>query len=58
MRDFLKTLKNVTAVKVLAYHNYASSKYDALGMENTLPETTPTEEEVKFYNDVFRIRET
>ena len=53
MRDFLKTLKNVTAVKVLSYHNYASSKYDALGMENTLPETTPTEEEVKKAQEIF-----
>lgn len=53
MRDFLKTLKNVTAVKVLAYHNYASSKYDALGMENTLPKTTPTEEEVKKAQEIF-----
>lgn len=43
---FVKTLKNVTTVKVLAYHNYAGSKYSALGMENTLPEVVPTAEEV------------
>lgn len=34
---FLSGLKNVTKVKVLPYHNYAGSKYEALGMENTLP---------------------
>lgn len=43
---FLQTLHNVTKVKVLAYHNYAGSKYAALGMENTLPERLPTAEEV------------
>ena len=35
-----------TPVKVLAYHNFAGSKYDALGMENTLPTVLPTEDEV------------
>ena len=33
--EFLKPLKNIKDVKVLPYHNYAGSKYSALGMENT-----------------------
>lgn len=41
---FLSRLKHVTKVKVLPYHNYAGSKYEALGMENTLPEKVPDEE--------------
>lgn len=45
--EFLKTLKNVKAVKVLPYHNYAGSKYEALNMENTLPKTLPTKEDIK-----------
>lgn len=45
--EFLKSFENVTAVKVLPYHNYAGSKYAALGMENTLPKTLPTEEDIK-----------
>lgn len=45
--EFLKTFKNVKAVKVLPYHNYAGSKYAALNMENTLPKICPTEEEIK-----------
>ena len=45
--DFLKTLKNVTKVRVLPYHNYAGSKYEALCMENSLPATLPDEEEIK-----------
>lgn len=39
--NFLCTLHNVQKVKVLAYHNYAGSKYDALGMQNTLPSHLP-----------------
>lgn len=44
---FLHTLKNVTKVKVLPYHNYAASKYTALGMANTLPELLPDKETLK-----------
>ena len=44
--EFLKTLSNVKAVKVLPYHNFAGSKYKALGMENSLPLKLPTEEEI------------
>lgn len=44
--NFLKTLKNVTKVRVLPYHNYAGSKYLSLGKNNTLPERVPTQEEL------------
>ena len=43
---FLKLLKNVKKIRVLPYHNYAGSKYEALGMENNLPKRLPTEEEI------------
>ena len=45
--ELLRALKNIKAVKVLPYHNYAGSKYEALNMENTLPKILPTEEEIK-----------
>ena len=45
--EFLKELKNVTKVRVLPYHNYAGSKYEALGMENRLPAKLPDGEEIK-----------
>lgn len=45
--DFIRTLKNIRKVKVLTYHNYAGSKYAALGMKNTLPETLPENGEVQ-----------
>lgn len=37
IENFLGTLKRMPVVKKLTYHNYAGSKYDALGMKNTLP---------------------
>ena len=51
--EFLKPLKYIKTVKVLPYHNYAGSKYAALGMENTLPKILPTEEEIKKAEDLF-----
>lgn len=45
--EFLKPLKNIKKVKVLPYHNFAGSKYEALGMENTLPEKLPTDTEIE-----------
>ncbi len=51
--DFLKPLKTVKAVKVLPYHNYAGSKYTALGMPNTLPQTLPTDEQIQTAQELF-----
>ena len=45
--DFLATLDHVTKIRVLPYHNYAGSKYEALGMDNTLPERLPSNEEIQ-----------
>ena len=45
LAEFMRGLQNLTKVRVLPYHNYAGSKYKALGMENSLPERLPTEEE-------------
>lgn len=51
--EFLKPFKNVKAVKVLPYHNYAESKYQSLGMENTLPKRLPTNEEIQIAQNKF-----
>jgi pyruvate formate lyase activating enzyme len=45
--SFLAQMKNITKIRVLPYHNYAGSKYEALGIENTLPAILPNEEDVK-----------
>jgi len=46
IRAFLSGLNHVDEVRVLGYHNYAGSKYEALGMENTLPLRLPAQEEL------------
>lgn len=51
---FLKEFKNIVEVKILPYHNYASTKYKSLDMENTLPETIPTPEEMESVKKLFR----
>jgi pyruvate formate lyase activating enzyme len=57
IRDFVKTLRHVTAVRVLPYHNYAGSKYAALDMENTLPANLPEDAALdaakKLFSDAF-----
>lgn len=55
MALFLKSLPNVKKVKVLPYHNYAASKYDALGIKNTLPERLPDEHAVSVAQERFTL---
>ena len=50
----LSELENVVKIRVLAYHNYAGSKYLALGMENTLPERVPSAEEISAAVELFK----
>ena len=45
--DFIKNFKNIKAVKILPYHNYAGSKYVSLDMVNTLPDMLPTSQEIE-----------
>ena len=44
---FLSNLKCISAVKILPYHNYAGSKYEALNMKNTLPKMINASEKIK-----------
>lgn len=50
---FLKKIKNVKKVKVLPYHNFAFSKYEALGKKNTLPSKMPEESEIQSVQKIF-----
>ena len=53
--EFLSTLNNIVAVRVLAYHNYAGSKYESLEMENTMPEVElPSEQDIAKAKDIIR----
>ena len=51
---FLAELKNIVRVRVLPYHSYAASKYKALGIQNTLPEKLPTDEEIDLAQSLFK----
>lgn len=53
---FLKPLKNINRVEVLAYHNFASSRYDAINLKNTLPSTIPTTVEIANAQSKFNIK--
>lgn len=44
---FVKTLRHVRRIRLLPYHNYAGSKYEALGMENLLPAELPRPEQLE-----------
>ncbi len=44
---YLSGLQCITKVRVLAYHNLAGTKYASIGLENTLPQRLPTNEEIQ-----------
>ncbi len=46
IKKFLKDIKNLKKVRVLPYHNFAGSKYEALGFENTMPQKLPSNDEI------------
>ena len=54
LAHFIADLRCVTKIRVLAYHNYAGSKYEALGMPATLPERIPTEQELTQAKETLR----
>ena len=54
--EILAGLSHLTKVRVLPYHNFAGSKYDALALENTLPEILPESEAVEAARELIRAR--
>lgn len=52
--SFLKNMNGITKVKVLQYHAFASSKYAALGIKNTMPNTVTTYEDVEKAVNILR----
>ena len=45
--ETLRHLKHLVGVRVLPYHNYAGSKYHAIGIGHSLPERLPTKDELE-----------
>lgn len=54
MAKVLSQLHHITKVRVLPYHNYAGSKYNALEMENTLPKVLPEKPELERARKILR----
>ena len=52
--EMLSGLCGIEKVKVLAYHAFAASRYAALGMENTLPDTKTTPRDVLNAVSIFK----
>ena len=51
---FLATLKSITKIRVLPYHNYAASKYRSLDMPCDMPPRIPTAEELQKAQDTVK----
>ncbi len=51
---FLAKLQHITKIRVLAYHNYAASKYRALEIQDKLPTRLPTDEELESARELLR----
>ncbi len=55
--DFILTLKNVTRVKILPFHNFTDTKYEALCMDKTMPNISiPSSEEIENAKKIFNMR--
>ena len=52
--EFLQDMPGITKIKVLQYHDFSASRYEALGMENTLPATKTTQQDVENAVSVLR----
>ena len=50
----LSGLQGITKVKVLQYHSFSASRYEALGMFNTLPDTQTTSFEIEAAVNIFK----
>lgn len=51
---YLSGLQGITKVKVLQYHSFAASRYEALGMFNTLPDTQTTLYNIEAAVNIFK----
>ena len=51
--ELLSGMRSITGVKVLRYHDLSASRYQALGMENTLPPPRTGEDDVSAARDIF-----
>ncbi len=46
MADFLTSLKNISLIELLPYHNFGLAKYEKYGLKNALPASTSPDEKL------------
>ena len=51
---FLSNLNGITMVRILRYHSFSGSRYLALGIENTLPNTETTDSDISRAVEIFQ----
>ena len=51
---FLAPMKNISKICVLPFHNYAVSKYNALGIPCFMPQRIPTDREIKAAENIIK----
>lgn len=51
---FLSSMQGIMKVKVLQYHSFSASRYEALGMINTLPDIKTTLQDVENAVNIFK----
>ena len=52
--EFLCGLQGIAKVKVLQYHSFSASRYEALGMKSTLPDTQTTVQDLENAVNILR----
>ena len=50
--EILSKLKHLVGARILGYHNFAASKYSALGISSELPDRLPGKEELSAAKDI------
>ena len=54
MAEFLKSINNITKIRILPYHNYSEAKYKSLGLVSKMPKDLPSDEEIAAARKIFK----
>lgn len=52
--EFLTSVKGILGVRILPYHNFCDSRYHALNLNNTMPQTVPTDENISKAKEILK----
>ena len=54
MANFLNSIRNISKIRVLPYHNYSESKYKSLNLISNMPNDLPTDNEIEKAKEILR----